>query len=226
MDEVVAYYDEIAPDYDATRFGHSWGQFLDRQEREVLSEWLPVRGAANVLDLACGTGRMLDLASAGVDASQQMVDIAHRQHPGARIACAPAHALPYPDETFDAVFSLHLVMHLEPAYWRRVLVECHRILRPGGRLIFDAPSEVRRRYNDYEPDGWHCATAVHPLEVRRQAAPLFDLVDFRGVFFAPIHRLPDTIKEVWRPVDSAIGQSRLGRWACSHFLFLLERRPA
>ncbi|QDG53538.1 methyltransferase domain-containing protein [Persicimonas caeni] len=224
MDEVVDYYDQLAPTYDDTRFGHTWGQFLDRQEREVLAQWLPDEPGVDRLDLACGTGRTLDLATAGVDASAAMVGRARHRHPDTPIECARADALPYAPESFDAVFSLHFFMHLDPSYIRRVLAECHRVLRPGGLLAFDAPSDLRRRFNDYQPEGWHCATALHPLEVRRLASPLFELVDFRGVMFAPVHRLPETARRVWRPADSAVAQSRLGRWACSHFMFLLQRR--
>lgn len=224
MDEVVQYYDRIAPEYDATRFGHSWGQFIDRQEREVLTAWLSGPDTPEILDLACGTGRTLGLASRGVDASPAMVDIARAGHPQVPVARARADALPYPNGTFDAVFSLHLVMHRKRRYVRRILAECHRVLRPDGVFAFDAPSALRRRINGYTPNGWHCATALDPSEVRRLAGPLFELVDFRGVMFAPLHRIPDCARRLWRPLDGAVAQSRLGRWACSHFLYLLERR--
>lgn len=47
---------------------------------------------------------------------------------------APASALPYADATFDTVVStLVLCTVPEPA---RVLAELHRVLRPGGRLLF------------------------------------------------------------------------------------------
>ena len=66
---VRAYYDGIAARYDESRFGNSYGRYLDAQERPLLRRWLPAVPGARVLDLACGTGRLLEFASLGVDAS-------------------------------------------------------------------------------------------------------------------------------------------------------------
>ena len=224
MKAVVDYYDGIADCYDTSRFGHEWGQCLDYQERRILEQWLPRPESSDILDLGCGTGRMLDLATAGADASAEMVLRARRRAPSKAVVCSMAHELPFDDATFDAVFSLHLAMHLDHAYLSSVLAECHRILRPGGQIIFDAPSELRRRFNDYQPTGWHCATSMHPSRVRIEAAQLFEWVDFRGLMFAPFHRLPAPATRLWKGVDAAIGRTRLGRWACSHYIFHLRRR--
>lgn len=83
-----------------------------------------------------------------------------------------------------------------------------------------------KRANAYEPSGWHCATAWSPREVHRFAAPHFNLVDFRGVLFAPLHRLPDPLKKLWSPVDGALGKHLVGRWLCAHRVYLLERRSS
>jgi predicted SAM-dependent methyltransferase len=47
---------------------------------------------------------------------------------------------PLPDGTFDVVFSEHMIEHLTYAEGRRCLVECSRILRPGGRIRIATPS--------------------------------------------------------------------------------------
>ena len=44
-------------------------------------------------------------------------------------------ALPYADETFDAVVCVHLLEHV--ASLSRVLAEASRVLRPGGIFLFD-----------------------------------------------------------------------------------------
>jgi SAM-dependent methyltransferase len=226
MSTVVQYYDRIADEYDHSRFSHTWGRCLDHQERQLLERWLPSAETHDILDLGCGTGRMLDLATAGVDASANMVSVARSTNPSSPVDCAMAHELPYRDASFDAVFSLHLAMHLNPRYLERVLHECHRVLRPGGRLIFDAPSDLRRRLNAYEPDGWHCATVMNPWGVRQRAADLFEWEDFRGVMFAPFHRLPDALSRMLVRIDAAVGRHDVGRWACSHYMFCLRRRDA
>lgn len=69
-DKVVEYYDHLAKDYDRDRFGNSYGRFIDAEERAVLSRW-KVKDSGRVLEVACGTGRSLDFAAAGCDASSK-----------------------------------------------------------------------------------------------------------------------------------------------------------
>jgi SAM-dependent methyltransferase len=47
---------------------------------------------------------------------------------------------PLPDEAFDTVFSEHMIEHLTHAEGRHCLQECHRVLRPGGRIRVATPS--------------------------------------------------------------------------------------
>jgi SAM-dependent methyltransferase len=52
--------------------------------------------------------------------------------------CASGESIPLPDASVDAVVCEYVVEHLiEP---ERVLRELHRILRPGGRLVFATPN--------------------------------------------------------------------------------------
>jgi SAM-dependent methyltransferase len=46
-----------------------------------------------------------------------------------------AYALPYADESFDAVVSTLTFHHLTPDQQARTLAEVRRVLRPGGRLV-------------------------------------------------------------------------------------------
>jgi predicted SAM-dependent methyltransferase len=47
---------------------------------------------------------------------------------------------PLPDRSFDVVFSEHMIEHLTYAEGRRCLAECHRVLRPRGRIRVATPS--------------------------------------------------------------------------------------
>lgn len=47
-----------------------------------------------------------------------------------------AHELRYPDASFDTVFGCAILHHLETA---RAIREFHRVLKPGGKIIFDEP---------------------------------------------------------------------------------------
>lgn len=74
--DITTYYNQLAQNYDSDRFGNIYGQFLHAQERALLTRWLALLKTGSVLDLGCGTGRFLDLATHGPDASTGMLEVA------------------------------------------------------------------------------------------------------------------------------------------------------
>jgi SAM-dependent methyltransferase len=89
-----------------------------------------------VLDLGCASGSNFGrLRSAG--ASVVGVDVSLARLRVARASCPVAQGigerLPFRDRTFDLVYVSHVLHHA--ADHRRVLGECHRVLRGGGRLF-------------------------------------------------------------------------------------------
>lgn len=105
-----------------------------------LLEAAGVRAEMDLLDVACGTGIIASHAAAlgaratGVDFSAKMIGEAMRLHTGARFFEADAEALPFPDNSFEAVVS-NFGMHHFP-FPRTALREAHRVARPGGRVAF------------------------------------------------------------------------------------------
>ena len=89
-----------------------------------------------LLEVGAGTGRIsIPLLERGVDLvgcdlSSLMLARFRDKFPAARIAQADALWLPFADNQFDAVMTVH-VMHLIPS-WREVLREFQRVLMPGG----------------------------------------------------------------------------------------------
>ncbi len=103
---------------------------------------LPVR----VLDLGAGTGyaipflrrRYRKAGVVAVDLSHAMIRNAHRQQArrfrNDHFVCADADALPFPDGSFDLVFSNLMLQWCSDL--DRTLAECRRLLRSGGLLLF------------------------------------------------------------------------------------------
>jgi 2-polyprenyl-3-methyl-5-hydroxy-6-metoxy-1,4-benzoquinol methylase len=135
-----------ARDFDARRFGGPIGDLVARQQAEVLAAFLgPVEGRA-ILDVGTGTGRAaLLLAEAGarvtgVDASEEMLAVARaravEQHADVTFAPGDAHALAFPDRSFDAAVSLRVLMHTPQ--WRQCVAELCRVSRQ--LIVLDYPS--------------------------------------------------------------------------------------
>ena len=102
----------------------------------------------SVLDVGTGTGRAA-LAIArrgakvtGVDASPEMLKVAqaHAEEAHLPVTFLPgdAHALNFPDQSFDVAVSLRMLMHTPN--WRQCLGELCRVSRR--RVIFDYPPLV------------------------------------------------------------------------------------
>jgi ubiquinone/menaquinone biosynthesis C-methylase UbiE len=94
-----------------------------------------------ILDAGCGTGRNLKLLlqagsnPVGIDFSEGMLSVAHREHPAVPLALADLEQpLPFANATFDAVLCALIGEHLSKL--SAVFHEFYRVLKKGGRLIF------------------------------------------------------------------------------------------
>jgi SAM-dependent methyltransferase len=123
-DGVVDWYQEFRP-------------ALSEVEADVLERYLG-RGAGRCLDLGCGTGvaipelTRLGWTVVGVDVSERMLERA--QAHGAELVHAPADALPFDDDSFDAVVSIWT--HTDVDDFPAVIREATRVLRADGPLVY------------------------------------------------------------------------------------------
>ncbi len=222
--DIIAYYDALAPDYDARRFGGSYGRYLDRQERAILAGALAGAGA-RALDIGCGTGRLSDFASAGCDASEASLALARLKHPTKPFTRADIAALPYDEASFDAAFCFHVFMHCDAAGIAAAMRQAAHVLRPGGRLIADVASAKRRRIFRRPSAGWHGAGALDAKGFAdlAQAAGL-RTVAIKGVMLLPAHRLA----ERWRMPLCRLDLQLAGLFpdAASYLVGIFEKTPA
>lgn len=146
--QTVRFYDVEAGHYDASRYQSKAGQRVDAFHKRILEENLfgKLPADARVLELGCGTGRLLRHFSPrfpnfeGMDASGGMLAVAKRAAKSGRASLVQgsAYALPYASGAFDAVYAV-LVINLLAQY-PAALAEVSRILRPGGRFVFNVPN--------------------------------------------------------------------------------------
>ena len=224
--EVVAYYDALADRYDDDRFGNSYGRFIDAEERRILDTIFgagrPAPGERR-LELACGTGRLTDYATHALDASAEMLARAKQRHDNVEFHNVPAEDTGFPDGRFDAVYGFHLMMHLEPELLAQIRREARRILKPGGRLVFDIPSKQRRRLLRHRQSGWHGATELSCADVQRLIGEDFEIRRTFGYLFLPIHHLPERLRRPLLRADYGLANSRLQAYSSYQVYELVKR---
>ena len=138
-----AYYEARAPEYDEWYLGLGRFDGLERprwdDEVHALGRVLAALPAVRTLDVACGTGfltRHLPGAVTGLDQSASMLDVARARMPAAKLVQAEALPLPFPDDSFERVFTAHFYGHLEEPERTSFLAEM-RLVAPE-LLVVDA----------------------------------------------------------------------------------------
>ena len=133
---VRAMFDLIAPQYD--RLNRWLSLRLDQSWRRQTIRSIGVGAADRVLDLACGTGDLSELAAAtgarvvGIDFARNMLVGATRRRIRATFIQADANALPLPTASVSVVLSGFALRNFVSI--PRALQEAARVLKPGGRL--------------------------------------------------------------------------------------------
>jgi ubiquinone/menaquinone biosynthesis C-methylase UbiE len=136
LETVKTYYDRRAQEYDDWWLGRGlyehhvrpdWDAERARLE-QAISEFQPV----STLDVACGTGfltRHLPGDVVALDQSERMLEVARIQAPDATFVHGDALELPFPDGSFERLFTSYFYCHLEEDERRRFLAEARRVAR-------------------------------------------------------------------------------------------------
>ena len=145
---------------EAALFDRAWAQMFVRTYSHHLRGWFPAGKDARIVDLGCGSGRLLYLFKAlgysdihGVDISPEQVALA-RQVVTDVVEGDIAEYLDGHVAAFDLITAIDLIEHLTKSEAARMLEKCFASLRPGGRLIIqtpngDSPFVGAVRYGDF-----------------------------------------------------------------------------
>ncbi len=222
-DSVVDYYDTIADQYDDSRFGNSYGHFIDYEERRILDQLIDTAHGTQRLEMACGTGRLTNYATHALDASNEMMKHARRRHQNVDFRQASATDTGFDDNMFDTVYAFHLMMHLDTNVISDIINEAYRILKPGGCLIFDIPSQQRRRLLRHKQSSWHGATTLKVKDVKTMTAGRFSLSSTHGIMLLPVHKLPTSLRKPLRRTDYTLANSFLKPYSSYIVLKLVKK---
>ncbi len=128
----------------------------EKKYEDIGLECLNTRAGETVLEIGFGTGKALaSLARLvqpggrvyGLDISEGMLVVAEKRLRKAGLSdwvelkCGDAVALPYPEQSFNAIFLCFTLELFDTPEIPLVLEECHRVLRPDGRMCIVAMSK-------------------------------------------------------------------------------------
>lgn len=153
------YYEQIAarwhthpPDYVSNR---SW-----QQKMRALQQWIRDHNlvAGKVLEIGCGSGLLQHLVPdyTGLDLAAGAGAFLHKP-----FCNASATRLPFPDNTFDAAWSIWTIEHVQ--HPQEMLDEMRRVVKPGGTVFLCAGYAVdpwigqglhKRPFRDLPPAQW------------------------------------------------------------------------
>jgi dolichol-phosphate mannosyltransferase len=130
-----------AADYDHRAFD-SWiplQRYWQRARFRVIRGM--VDGSTRVLDIGCGSSRILQSLPQAVGLDMQIRKLRWLRAPGRQLVAGSLTHLPFPDETFDAVICSEVIEHIPRD--QIVLTDMVRVLTPGGMLVLGTPDYGR-----------------------------------------------------------------------------------
>lgn len=172
---MAAWLDDPLDEQRVVPGGGSFSQHRARYARA--SERIP--SGTRVLDAGSGTGYGAALLAAagrdvvGVDASRTAVDFACAEYGSqATFELADVLALPFEENTFDAVTCFEVIEHVQASDQQRVVSELARVLKPGGLLFISTPHARMEHLHELATGVGHWEYHIGSLKPHRLRALL------------------------------------------------------
>ena len=231
-----SYYDDFANWYERDR-GVGYHKMLDDLELAAVRRY---GEGKDILEAGCGTGlllgRTLEFAksSTGVDLSAGM--LAKAKARGLSVTQGSVTELPYADESFDLVFSVKVLAHIENI--EGALSEMARVTRPGGYVLAEFYNTHSLRYlikSLKPPTAISNATNDEAVftryddaaQVRSYLPDDLSWEGSRGVRIvtptAFVHKIP-LVGSAFRAVESALADAPIARDLGGFLIAILRKR--
>ena len=149
MDDFYVLYNAVMDRKNTVRAGYNKiagaylaGRTRDSEDVRLLEDLIArLPKNAKVLDAGCGAGvpvaqilsTRFDLI--GVDFSEAQVELARKNVPNAIFLCQDMTQLNFPGGTFDAICSYYAIIHIPREEHQQLLIDFHRMLKPGGLAL-------------------------------------------------------------------------------------------
>jgi len=143
------------------------GKVFTDPHRDIpeIARFLTDKGAKNVLDLGCGTGRHViylvknGFSVSGMDNSPQAIEMTRiwleEENLKANLQLQEmAKKFPYEDHFFDAIISVQVIHHADTATIKHIIQEMERVIKTGGFIFVTVPKlrNQGRNFKQIEPN--------------------------------------------------------------------------
>jgi uncharacterized protein YbaR (Trm112 family)/ubiquinone/menaquinone biosynthesis C-methylase UbiE len=235
-------------DREAEIFEADFLPFSTRIDTHMALSSLDPKPQDRVLDAGSGPGR---LTRCLVSRSREIValDFSHRclallakdmenQRDASVVHCVlgDVEHKPLRDGLFDKVLSFGILEHLpDHDTIKNTLSETHRVMAPGGVVMFTAYSQTPVRVFmarilgiDYDRDGWHNEIFFHRAkldEMRSLIEAFFPLYEISGIRNFPRH-LGQKLQPLSTAIDLGLSATSLSRFTGYYFLVRAIAGPA
>ena len=177
-------------------------------------------GAAEVLDLGCGTGILTVTLTqpgrsvVGIDPSANMLAYAKRRPGADAVEWVLGDSRRIPDQQFHyAVMTGSVAQHIPDADWERTLRDLRAAMRPGAVLAFECRNPAARAWESWTSDSATLRQTPHgdlwESAEAEQIAPGLVKLTAHNVFQSTGDEVTETVILSFRDSQTIIGQLRL-----------------
>lgn len=128
------------------------------EENYYVSQQWKTKNIKSVLDFGCGLGRhsvffskegfkvsAFDLSE---EATAHLIEWAEKENLSIDVTNADMIALPYEDNSFDALFAYHVISHTDSVGIKKIIDEITRVLKIGGEIFITLCSKETWSYKE------------------------------------------------------------------------------